>query len=108
MSYLRPAVAKITEICVLCDTEPQAVSHFILKCPQLSYLRDKFYDNVFFHSPDLKDQNEMTQLKHILDLQCPPDTIRYCCQYIRDIYCFRGNVISNVVNTQMLEKKLMY
>ena len=80
----------IKDMYPLCDTEPETVSHFILKCPQFSYWRGKFYDNVSSHSPDLKDKNEMTQLKYILDLQCPPDTVRYCCQYIRDIYCFRG------------------
>ena len=51
---------------------------------------DIFCDNVSSHSPDLKDKNEMTKLKYILDLQCLPDTVRYCCQYIWDNYCFRG------------------
>ena len=80
----------IKYMCPLCHTEPETVSHFILKCSQLSYLWGKFYDNVSSHSPDLKDKNEMTELKYIFDFQCPPDTVRYCCQYIRDIYCFRG------------------
>ena len=91
----------IKDMCPLCDTKPETVSRFILECPRLSYLRGKFYDNVSSHSPALKDKNEMTQLKYILDLQCPPDTVRYCCQYIRDIYCFRGKCENNVVNTQM-------
>ena len=42
----------INDMCPLCDTEPETVSHFILKCPQLLYLRGKFYDNVSSHSPD--------------------------------------------------------
>ena len=56
----------IKDMCPLCNTEPETVSHFILKCHQFSYLRGKFYDNVSSHSPDLKDKNDMTQLNLLL------------------------------------------
>ena len=79
----------INALCLFCDTEPETVQYFILKCHRLSFSREKFNDNVSFHTPHLRDKNEMTQLKYILDLQCPPDAVRYLCQYVGDIYCFR-------------------
>ena len=105
--YVPQLRKNINDICPLRDTEPETVSHFILKCPQFSFLRDKLYDNVSSHSPVLKNNNEMTQLKYFLDLQCPPDTVKYCYQCIEISTASDENVISNVVNAQMLANVLM-
>ena len=89
MFHLRHGVANISKICVLLW---HWTRHAIGFYPQMLafLLRDKFYANISSHSPDLKDKNEMIQLKYILDLQCPPGTVSFCCQYIWDILCFRG------------------
>ena len=41
-------------ICLLCDTGPETVAHFILKWPKFSFLQDKFYDNVPSHDDVIK------------------------------------------------------
>ena len=70
------------DMCPLRGTEPETVSHFIFKCPQVSYLRGKFCDNVSSHSPDSKDKNEITQLKYPLDF---------------DVYRFKGRIMLNEI-----------
>ena len=39
--------------------------------------------------PLLNPENESRKLSYILDLRCPPETIRYCCKYIESIYISR-------------------
>ena len=91
----------IKDMCPFCGTEPERVLNFILRCHQFSFLRDKFYDNVSSHSSDLKDKNEMTQLKYILGPQMLEDIV---VNIFEISTASEENMISNVVNAQMLIK----
>ena len=37
--------------------------------------------------------NESRKLSYILDLRCPPETIRYYCKYIESIYIRRERFV---------------
>ena len=80
------ASKKQSRMCPMCHTEPKTVSHFVLHCPYFSAERNIFYDCIKPYSPYLSLNNESRKLSYILDLRCPPETIRYCCKCIGSIY----------------------
>ena len=83
------ASKKQSRMCPMCNTESETVSHFVLHCPYFSAERNIFYDCIKPYSPYLSLNNESRKLSYILDLRCPPETIRYCCKYIESIYIRR-------------------
>ena len=87
------ASKKQSQMCPLCNTEPKTVSHFILRCPYFSAERNKFYDCINPYSPNFSLNNASTKLSYILDLRCPPESIRYCCKYIETIYIRRERAV---------------
>ena len=83
------ASKKRAEYCPLCHNEPETVSHFITRCPFFDAERSDFYDNVSHVSSSLSHKCTDQQLQYILDLRCPPETIKYCCKYVASIYARR-------------------
>ena len=79
---------KRTELCPLCNNEPETVSHFITRCQVFVTERNNFYDNVIHVSPSLPNKCDNQQLKYILDLRCPPET-NQCCKFVANLYARR-------------------
>ena len=80
---------KRTELCPLCNNEPETVSHFITRCPVFVTERNNFYDNVSHVSPFLPNKCDNQQLEYILDLRCPPEIINQCCKFVANLYARR-------------------
>ena len=83
------ASKKQSRMCPMCNTESETVSHFVLHCPYFSAERNIFYDCIKPYSPYLSLNSESRKLSYILDVRCPPETIRFCCKYIESIYIRR-------------------
>ena len=80
------ASKKQSGMCPMGNTESETASHFVLHCPYFMVERNNFYDCINPYSPYFSLNNESWKLSYILDLRCPPQTIRYWCKYIERIY----------------------
>ena len=80
---------KQSKMCSMCNTESETVSHFVLHCLYFTVERNNFYGCIYPYSPYFSLNNESRKLSYILDLRCPPETIRYCCKFIESIHIRR-------------------
>ena len=87
------ASKKQYETCPLCQSEPETVNHFILRCPFFQTERCHFFDCVKNFSPHLSMKSDLQKLAYILDLRCPPESIRVCCKYIYKVYTRRERCV---------------
>ena len=87
------AIKKQYETCPLCQSEPETVNHFILRCPFFQTERCHFFDCVKNFSPHLSMKSDLPKLAYILDLRCPPESIRVCCKYIYKVYTRRERCV---------------
>ena len=87
------ASKKQYETCPLCQSQPETVTHFILRCPFFQTERCHFFDYVNNFSPHLSMKSDLQKLAYILDLRCPPESIRVCCKYIYKVYTRRERCV---------------
>ena len=80
--YRQPA----TPVCPMCQTGVEDIEHFILACPTWHHLRSEFFRSVQVFSSSLAMASNLKNLKYILDLTCPSETISHCCVYVKRIY----------------------
>ena len=73
------ASKKQYETCLSCQSEPETVTHFILRCPFFQNERYHFFDCVKNFSPHFSMKSDLQKLAYILDLRCPPESIRVSC-----------------------------
>ena len=81
------------ETCPLCQSQPETVTHFILRCPFLQTERCHFFDCVKNFSPHLSMKSDLQKPAYILDLGCLPESIRVCCKYIYKGYMRRERCV---------------
>ena len=87
------ASKKQYETCPLCQSEPETVTHFILRCPFFQTERCHFFDCVNIFSPHLSMKSDLQKLAFILDLRCPPESIKVCSKYIYKVYTRRERCV---------------
>ena len=63
------------ETCPLCQSEPETVTHFILRCHFFQTWGYHFFDCVKNFSPHLSKKSDLQKLAYILDLCCPLESI---------------------------------
>ena len=65
------------------------VQHGIRNCIAFCFALFIFLGRMNPYSPYFSLNNESRKLSYILDLRCPPETIRFCCKYIDSIHIRR-------------------
>ena len=72
--------------CFLCQSEIEAVGHFILRCPKYQASRSEMYEKISRHDSSFCNLNEDDKLRYILDARCPEESLGTCCNYVFNMY----------------------
>ena len=79
------------DICPLCNLESETVDHFLLKCVKYNDIRNGFIDSISSFHPQNFFQNlsKNDKMRYILNVNCPPEAIGICCNFLFNIYTTR-------------------
>lgn len=84
--------------CKLCNTEIKTEYHFVLKCPRLTSLREKYIPSKFYQSPNINKFNILMSSKNV-DIVMKLVVFAYCPFQERKILLNDIVLMCNYVST---------
>ena len=72
--------------CPMCNQGSETVEHFLLNCKHFHDIRRRFLTSVKAYTKCFVYFNSVQNLRYVLDLNCPPDSIKICCSFVSELY----------------------